>query len=66
MATDPTPPAAPVTTTGPLFGDRPCFSSASTASIAVKPAVPIAIASRADRPSGRRTSQSPLTRAFSA
>ena len=29
------PPAAPVTTTGPLLGVRPCFSSASTDSIAV-------------------------------
>ena len=65
-ATDPTPPAAPVTITGPSFGVRPCFSSASTESIAVKPAVPIAIASRVVMPSGRRTSQSPLTRAFSA
>ena len=34
--------------------------------MAVKPAVPIAIASRVDIPAGTRTSQSPLMRAFSA
>ena len=32
---EPTPPAAPVTITGPDAGVRPCFSSAMTASIAV-------------------------------
>ena len=40
----PTPPAAPVTTTSPLSGLQPCSSSAMTLSMAVKPAVPIAIA----------------------
>src|SRR5581483_8780019 len=50
--------------TGPLFGEMPCFSSASPESIAVKPAVPIAMASRADRPCGSATSPSPSTRAL--
>ena len=66
MATEPTPPAAPVTTIGPSFGVRPYFSSANTDSIAVYPAVPMAMASRAVMPFGSATSQSPLTRAFSA
>ena len=35
MATEPTPPAAPVTTTGAAAGLSPCRSSAITASIAV-------------------------------
>ena len=66
MATLPTPPAAPVTSTGPLFGVTPCRSSASTHSMAVYPAVPIAIASAAENAAGFCTSQSPLTRAICA
>ena len=58
--------APPVTSTGPLSGVTPWSSSAMTASIAVKPAVPTAIASRVERPSGNGTSQSALTRAFCA
>ena len=64
MATLPTPPAAPVTSTSPSPGFRPCSSSAMTASIAVKPAVPIAIARLLLSAAGSATSQSPLTRAF--
>jgi hypothetical protein len=45
IAVEPTPPAAPVTSAGPEDGARPCRSIAISASIAVKPAVPIAIAS---------------------
>ncbi len=44
MATLPTPPAAPVTITGPFAGATPCSSSAMTQSMAVYPAVPIAMA----------------------
>ena len=44
MAMLPTPPAAPVTTTSPRSGPRPCSSSATTQSMAVNPAVPIAMA----------------------
>ena len=66
MATEPTPPAAPVTSTGPWPGCIPWSSSAITASMAVKPAVPTAIAWRAVMPWGSGTSQSALTRAFSA
>ena len=43
-ATEPTPPVAPVTSTGPSPGRSPARSSASTDSAAVKPAVPIIIA----------------------
>ena len=50
----PTPPLAPVTSTGPSPGRRPCRSSAATDIAAVNPAVPIAIASRAVRPGGQR------------
>jgi hypothetical protein len=63
----PTPPDAPVTSTSPLFsGFRPCSSSAISASMAVKPAVPIAIACLSVIPGGSGTSQSALTRAFVA
>ena len=65
-ATLPTPPAAPVTSTSPASGLSPCRSRAITASIAVNPAVPIAIARRALSRSGRRTRYDALTRAFSA
>ena len=66
MATEPTPPAAPVTTMLPRAGAIPARSSAMTESMAVYPAVPIAMASRGLMRGGNRTSQSPLTRAFSA
>ena len=66
----PTPPAAPVTSTspapGPASGASPCFSRAMTASMDVKPAVPIAMAWRAVRPAGRRTRKLAGTRARSA
>ena len=61
---EPTPPDAPVTSTGAWPGTRPCASSAMTASIAVSPAVPTAIACFEESPSGSGTSQSALTRAF--
>jgi hypothetical protein len=57
-AIEPTPPAAPVTTIGPSPGCTPAVSSSITQSIAVSPAVPIAIAVRALIDSGRRTSHS--------
>ena len=66
VATLPTPPAAPVTSTSPPSGRSPFASSARTASIAVKPAVPIAIVSASARPSGTGTSHSPRTRALPA
>ena len=62
-ARQPTPPVAPVTTTGPLSGVVPLRASASTASAAVKPAVPIAIASNVVSASGIRTTQADGTRA---
>ena len=55
-----------MTSTGPCPGTSPWSSSAITASIAVSPAVPIAIVWRSVSPSGSGTSQSALTRAFSA
>ena len=62
-ATDAT--QAPVTSTGPSPGVRPRSSSATTDMAAVKPAVPIAIASRAVSPlSG--TTQPAGTRWYSA
>ena len=51
-----------MTTAGPRSGDAPARSSAASASAAVSPAVPSAIAVRASRPSGSGTSQSPGTR----
>jgi len=65
-ATLPTPPLAPVTSTGPSPGRRPCSSSAMTDSPAVNPAVPMAIASRVDRPSPNGTTQFAGTRSYSA
>ncbi len=62
----PTPPAAPVTSTSPRSGVTPCSSRASTDSMAVNPAVPMAIVSRALSPSGTFTSHSLLSRAFCA
>ena len=66
IAIEPTPPAAPVTSAGPEAGVRSWRSIAISASMAVKPAVPIAIASASVSPSGALTSQSPFTRARSA
>src|SRR6266851_2315027 len=66
VATLPTPPAAPVTSTSPLSGVSPCSSRAMTASIAVKPAVPIAMARLVVSPFGSFTSWPALTRAFSS
>ena len=66
IAIEPTPPAAPVTSAGPEDGVRSWRSIAIRASIAVKPAVPIAIASARVSPVGSLTSQSPFTRALSA
>ena len=62
MATDPTPPVAPVTATGPCDGRSPLCSISMIACAAVNPAVPIVIASNAVMLSGRRTTQSPGTR----
>ena len=56
-AAEPTPPDAPVTSTGPSPARRPRSSSATMLIAAVKPAVPIAIASRDVRPSGIGTTQ---------
>ncbi len=66
MATEPTPPVAPVTATGPLPGFRPLCSIRVIASAAVKPAVPSVIASNAVMLSGRRTTQFAGTRTCSA
>ena len=65
-AVEPTPPVAPVTSTGPESGVMPCSCRAITDSAAVKPAVPTTIASRVVRPSGSATSHSAGTRAYSA
>ena len=62
----PTPPVAPVTSTGPPSADTPWRSSRATESAAVKPAVPIAIACTGDSPSGSGTTHSDGTRAYSA
>jgi len=62
----PTPPVAPLTTTGPLAGVRPFSSMRTMPSAAVKPAVPSAIASNSERPAGSGTTQSAGTRAYSA
>ena len=66
IAIEPTPPVAPVTMTGPLPGLRPSCSIRTTASAAVKPAVPSAMASKRFMPFGIGTSQSAFTRAYSA
>ena len=66
IAVDPTPPEAPVTSTGPVSGSSPRASSSAIDSAAVNPAVPMAIASRAVRPAGNGTIQSAGTRAYSA
>ena len=60
-ATEPTPPAAPVTSTSPPV--TPPRSSASTHIMAARPAVPMPAACRVVRASGSLTSQSPRTRA---
>ena len=64
LATDPTPPAAPVIKTGPFSGFNPCASSDITENIAVMPAVPTAIACFVEIPSGNPTSQSAFTLVF--
>ena len=64
-AVEPTPPDAPVTSTGPSPGRRPRSSSAWTLIAAVNPAVPMAIASRAVRPAGSGTTQPDGIRASS-
>ena len=61
----PTPPVAPLTSTGPRSGRWPFSSIRSTASAAVNPAVPIAMLSRSESPSGSRISQSPGARTYS-
>ncbi len=66
IASPPTPPVAPVTTTGPLPGARPLSSIRTMPSAAVKPAVPSAIASNRSSPSGSGTTQPAGTRATSA
>ncbi len=64
IATLPSPPDAPVTRIGrPHAGVRPWSSSRMIASIAVRPAVPTAIARCGVMPCGKGTSQSPFTRA---
>ena len=62
-ATDP--PLAPVTSTGPSDGERPRSSRAMTDMAAVKPAVPMDIASRADSPGASRTTHPAGTRWYS-
>ena len=62
-AIDPTPPVAPVTSTGPVPGCNPARSRASTDSAAVYPAVPTSIAARASSPLGMGTTHPAGTRA---
>ena len=66
MAMLPTPPVAPVTTTGPRAGVWPLCSMRWMASAAVKPAVPSDIALKAPRPGGMGITHSPFRRAYSA
>ena len=66
MAIEPTPPDAPVTSTGPSPGSNPCCCSAATDIAAVNPAVPTSMAVRGSSPSGMATTQAPGTRASSA
>ena len=65
-AKEPTPPEAPVTSTGPSPGRSPRCSSWSRDNAAVKPAVPMAMAWRAERPSGRARADPAGTRATRA
>ena len=60
----PTPPAAPVTSTSPRDGSMPMCSRAITESMAVKPAVPIAIDRFSEIPSGSGNNQSEFSLAF--
>jgi hypothetical protein len=62
----PTPPEAPVTTTGPSPGASPFCSSRWSESAAVNPAVPTMAAWRVLRPVGNGTTHSAGTRANSA
>ena len=64
IATEPTPPEAPVTRTSPAAGVSPCSSSAMIESIAVRPAVPSSMASRRLRPLGRLITQAAGTRMY--
>ena len=66
IASDPTPPDAPVTQIGPCAGDCLFSSMRNSASAAVNPAVPRTIASRSDSPAGSRIAQSDSRRAYSA
>ncbi len=59
-----TPPVAPVTSTAPRAGVRPCSSSASTLSAEVNPPVPTTIASRVVSRSGSGTIHDSGTRAY--
>ena len=61
-----TPPVAPVTTIGPVSGTWPLSSIRHTPIAAVKPAVPIAMASCSESPSGRGTTLHAGTRTYSA
>ena len=61
---EPTPPAAPVTSTSPSPGLRPCFASARTHSAAVNPAVPTAIAWRVVKGGSTSSSHFDSSRAF--
>ena len=63
---EPTPPEAPVTSTGPSPGTRPWRSRRWRERAAVKPGVPMIAAWRAVRPSGSGTTHSDGTRAYSA
>ena len=59
----PTPPEAPVTSTGPSPARRPRCSSRWRERAAVKPAVPMVAACLGSRPSGSGTTHSAGTRA---
>jgi hypothetical protein len=63
MANPPTPPVAPVTSTGPCSGASPLSSMRWIASAAVKPAVPSAMVSNSVRPAGRCSTHFAGTRA---
>ena len=61
---EPTPPVAPVTSTGPPSGFMPAVSSLCTHSAAVKPAVPRIMLVRASSPSGIGTAHPAGIRIF--
>ena len=64
MASEPTPPLAPVTASGPMSGRWRFSSMRKRASAAVNPAVPTIMLSRRSRPAGNGTAHFASNRAY--